>query len=614
MKLVGRLIRAELKGHYWFLIIVFGITAVISAAPYGFSFLGKWLVDDALQVTGPPKQITSGEADSSVDTPASVWQEKSQEEKLHLLGLFFAISMGIHVVVTGLSALSEYLKSKASQEMTYGLRARMHAKVQGMERGLFQREQVGQLMTRVMDDTGGIPGNLINLVVNFCTQVVMLGLGAYLLFRLNAKMAPIALLALPFYAIACVAFLPRIRKNAEELRVRGAAFNGFVVERLSNVLTIKNYAQEDREVSQFSKILDDNMRLQRSQQKLNLGFGSVTTLITSFGTLAVLTIGFLNIQSGRMQLGETLAFYQITAQLFVPISALVGMTTVSQTLQVIGKRVYDILDAHATLADDSDTVPMPALRGSIAFEDVSLRYEEGGPLAVRDINLSAPAGSTICIVGPTGSGKSTLLTLLARLYDPTEGVIRIDGIDIRELPLADLRLAVANVFRQPVLFSGTILENLTYAAPDVTRTDVEAVAQQVGLNSFIHEQPQGYQTLVGRGGITLETEELVRLSIARALLTKPTILTIDDTYSLVGEETEEALHGALQAALPSRTILITASRLSICKHADLVVVMRAGGIEEAGTHEELLAKPGVYRRMYMRQMGLEEVDLVQAMR
>jgi len=609
MELTWRLIRTHLKKHTVFLVVVLLIVVIISATPYVFSFLGKWLVDEALQVTGPPKPKAASDTSETVGSDSRTvsieWKAKTIAEKLRLLKIFFIASVSIHLAVTALSALSEFMKSRMTNRMVYELRSSVHEKIGSMEMGLFTREQVGQLMTRIMDDAGGIPGNLTQLVINFCTQIIMLALGAYLLFTLNPRMALFALGALPFYAVACFVFLPRIRKNTEELRIRGAEFNGFVVERLTNVATIKNYAQEDQEVSGFNSKLDNNMRLNRSQQNLSLGFGTLTTIITAIGTLAALLFGFLNIRAGRMQLGQVMAFYQVTAQLFVPISALVSLTNVAQTLQVLASRVYSVMDAPATLQDSEDIADLPDIRGDIEFKQVSLRYMEGGPFAVENVDFSVPAGTSVCIVGPTGCGKSTILTLISRLYDPTKGAIYLGGVDIRNIPVNRLRRAIGNVLHECQVLSGTIADNISYGSPDTTEKEIEEIAEAVGLHEFIQSQPKGYGTRLGSGGITLNAEELVKLSIARALVTKPSVLTIDDTYAAIEEDVESQLRASVRETLADHTILIATSRLSICEDADMVIVMQSGKIVQTGMHEELLAKPGLYRRMYMRQMGME---------
>ena len=626
MQIVWRLIREQLAPYKGRLFTRFLIVAIVSATPYAFSFLGKWLLDEALQVTGPPKPkvaATETAKQEPAPTPAKEpattaavqtagltveWKAKTPQEKMRLLWVFFGISMGLHVAVTALSALAELLNSKTANEMVYALRSQVHEKLETFDLAVFSREQVGQLITRVLDDAGGIPGSLCNLVINFFTQVAMLGLGLYLLLRLNATMTMIALATLPFYAISCVIFLPRIKKNTEDLRVRGAAFNGLIVERLSNIATVKNYAQEARETEQFMSRLGENQTLSRSNQRLNLWFGTLTTIITALGTLGVLAVGFLYIKSQKMQLGEVMAFYQVTAQLFVPIAALVGMASVAQTLQVLGVRVYGILDTPATLTDAEDAVDLEEIRGELSFEGVSLRYEEGGPFALEDVTVDIPAGKTVCFVGPTGCGKSTLLVLLNRLYDPTEGLIRLDGVDVRKLPVKTLRHAVADVLHDCQVFTGTIAENISYGDSDATPAEIAEAAQVVDLHDFIASQPDGYETKLGRGGITLSPSQLVKLALARALATDPAILTVDDTYATIEEETERRLRAAVKTALEGRTILIATSRLSICEDADIVVAMQNGKAVQVGSHESLLAEPGLYRRMYMRQMGMEEVE------
>lgn len=612
MKLLRRMMRDYLRPRVRMLVLMFLIAATISAAPYAFSFLGKWLVDSALQVTGPPKP---GARARNTGAPAPVeieWKAKTPEAKMRLLVIFLVVTLAIHLVTTGLGVSSDMLTTRRVNKMIFQIRTTLHDKVEGMDLGFFSREQVGQFMSRILDDAGGIPGNLTNLVINFFTQVAMLVLGFVLLLRLNPMMSFVVLAALPFYGVTCLIFLPRIKRNTEELRRKVAELTGHVVERVSNVTTIKNYGQEDREVAEFGRRVDENLRLGRRNFHLNLFFGTITTLITAAATLSVLFMGFLNIKSQKMQLGEVLAFYQVTAQLFVPISALIGLATVAQALQVLGQRVYTILDTPSELADAPDAVALDKIAGAIEFEGVSLQYVEGGPLAVSDVTLSLPAGKTVCLVGPTGCGKSTIITLLTRLYDPTQGTIKIDGIDIRKIPVRQLRRAVGNVLHDCQVFSGTIAENIAFGAPEATREQIETIAKLVGMHDWIASQPEGYDTRMGQGGISLDAEETVKLGFARALVTEPAILTIDDTYSVIDEEAAKPLRAAVSGVLAGRTVLITTSRLSICEDADVVVVMQKGGIVQVGGHRELLAVPGLYRRMYMREMGLEKLDEVLA--
>ena len=617
MKLALRLIKDLMARYRSRLLLIFLLTAVIAAVPYGFSFLGKWLVDEALQVTGPPKEAadTSTEEEAGTSGPAAEgvsieWKAKTTEEKLRLLLLFLIVSLGIHFVVTGLSVLSELFKNRMDNAMVYSLRTRLHEKLENADMEVFSREQVGQLMTRILDDAGAVPANLSNLVINTATQIAMLALGIVLLIRLNPLLALVAVAVLPFYTVTCVYFLPRIRKNTESIRNKVAALNGYVMERLTHVATVKNYAQEDREVQTFGGKVDEHLSYSRKNNRLNLFFGSLTTLVTGFGTLAVLALGFINIRAGRMQLGEVLAFYQVTAQLFVPISALVGMASVIQTLNVLGQRIYSVLDASVKISEKTAAGDLPEIKGRITFENVSMRYQEGGPFAVNAVSFEITPGSTVCLVGPTGCGKSTLITLLTRLYDPTEGVISLDGFDIRNLPVKSLRHTIGNVLHDCPVFSGTIHENIAYGSPDAENEKLEIAAKTVGLYEFIMNLEKGFKTRLGQGGIELPEEQLVELNLARALVTDPAVLTVDDTYSRIEEAAETRLRKAVREALKNRTIIIATSRLSICEDADCIVVLQRGKIMEKGTYRELLSSPGLFRRMYMRQMGIEKIDEV----
>ena len=604
MNLVWRVVREHLPRHWKGLLARFVIASAVASTPYAFSMLGRWLVDDALQVTGRPKAATA-EQDATKTKPPS-WVPKTADEKIQLLIVFFVISAGVHVVITAASGGSELLNSRVNEELALDLRSAVSSKLAGMEMGLFTREQVGQLMTRTMDDTAAIPGNLTNLAVNLLTHVGMLVLGLVLLLRLNATMTLVVLGALPFYALSCMVFLPRLRKAALEQRERWSAMGGYAIERLTNIATVKNYAQEHREMAEFDGWVDSNLAIGRRQHRLNLYFGTLTTIITGVGTIVVLWMGFLGIQSGQMQLGEVLAFYQVAAQLFVPISALVGLTTVVQAIQVHAQRVYDILDMPERIRNAPDAVDLPeAVRGEIEFRNVSLQYTEGGPFAVQGVDLKIGASQTVCIVGPTGCGKSTLLALVTRLYDPTDGEILLDGIPLRKFRLRRFRRAIGNILNDCDVFSGTIAENLRFGAPDATQEDLERAARLVGLDEFIRSLPKGYETPVGRQGTSLSEEHLVRFAVARALVTGPAILTIDDTFSAIEPDAEEQLRAALRSALAQRTVLIATSRLSICEDADWVVVMQRGGVVDQGTHEDLMSRPGIYRRMHMRQAGLD---------
>ena len=596
MKLALRLIREQLRGRTAAVLLMLLIAMVATGSPYVFSFLGKWLVDGVLQVSSQ-----GGEGVGGVELG---WTPTAPEEKVRLLVVFFVASMGIHLLVSGLSLLSELVSSKTIQRMTYDMRRRVHERIVTADAQFVSREQVGQLMTRIMDDSAAVPGNILNLVINAVAHVVMLVLGVVLLVKLNPAMAALAAATLPFYAVTCVIFLPRIQKNTVEVRDRWSELIGFAVERIGNVATIKNYAQEDAEVDRFSERVGVSLGLGRRQQHLNLFFGTITGVITALAALAVLAVGFVNIRGLRMQVGEVLAFYQVTAQLFVPLSALVSMTVVIQTLRVYAERLYSVIDAPTRIVRVRPGGRRPAVRGDVEFLSVSLRYDEGGPFALHDVGLRIAEGSTCALVGPTGCGKSSVIALMTRLYDPTSGTIRIGGRDLREFTVTLLRRKIGNVLYEPGVFTGTIAENIAYGVPDASENRIRAAGRQAGLQDFIEGLPDRYATKVGSGGLGLERDELVRLSLARALITNPSVVTIDDTFSSVEEATEARLYEAIRRALPNKTLVMASSRLTTASRCDVIFVLQQGSLVEQGTHDELMSAAGLYQRMYARQMGL----------
>ena len=583
MKSLLRLIRMVVPGHRAALFFAVVSALLISATPYAFSFLGKWLVDDVLSVG------------------ARIGTGHSEAEKIVLLFRFFLISIAFHTAGTAFAVLSEYLNQRSVHKMTYELRSSVFEKVSSADLVSDTREPPGQLMTRVMDDTGAIPGNVTHIIINTITQIAMLALGVVLLIRLNAALTIYVAVALPFYAVLCILFLPAIRKNTGEIRVRWASLMAFAVERLINIITVKNYAREQAETAEFDKRVQTSLNLNRRQHKLTLVFGSLSALVTAFATIAVLAIGFLKIKSGAMQLGEVMAFYQVTAQLFVPISALVGMTVISQTVRVYAERVFQILDATSKLTDGENA---PSRRGDIEFENVSLRFAENGPFALSDLSLVIERGKTTALVGPTGCGKSTVILLLTRMLDPDQGVIRVGGVDLRTMAIVEHRRSVGNVFFDSALFGGTLAENIAFGSESISHAEIAEACRVVDLTAFVSSLPKGLETELGAGGVQVEGEELVKLNLARAIVTKPKILTVDDTFSQVREETERRLRDAIRTALPDITMVIATSRLSIAETCDRIYVLRKGTAVENGTHATLMSQPGLYRRLYSSQMGL----------
>ncbi len=593
MKLIRRFYKEYVLRHWGKLLLAFLLTVTANQAPYGFSLLGKWLVDDVLQVArkGNVAVVQSEQSAPPVST----------EDKFEGLWIFLAISLSLRFGTAGFGGISGYLTSSAGQRVLFRLRSQVQTKLSNLPLSYFDKYSTGQLMVRVMDDANSAQTNTVNLPVNVATQFVTLIVGLVLLWGISPTMTLMALGVLPFYATGAMLFMRPLRKNTEAMRNANAELQSLIEEKLTYVATIKYYAQESAESTRFFKRLRQNLQIGFRQNALNTGLSVTLMIISGLGATGILMYGFLQLQDGAMKLGEVLAVYQMTALLFGPITALTNTNVQLQTTRIILERIYEVLDAESDLSDDGGGVVVDTLRGDIAFENVSLRYIEGGPVALRDVNFHLPAGQTLAVLGPSGCGKTAVVNLLSRFYDPTEGRVLIDGLDIRTLNLQDLREQIGMASQEARIFSGTVAQNIAFGDPDIERPTIEHAAQVAGIHDAILELPKGYDTQIGKGGESLSQDVVQRISIARTLLGDPAIFVFDDSVSALSEEAEELLFENIEKAFERQTIIIITNRVRTAENAHQILVMREGHVVEQGSHDELVAQKGVYWRMYLHQ-------------
>ena len=590
MTLIRRFYKEYVFRHWGKLLIAFLLTAAVNQAPYGFSMLGKWLVDDVLQVGGKGK--------AAEVAPENV---VPLDEKYEGLWLFLAVSLGLRLSTAALGGVAGYLTSGAGQRVLFRLRSAVQEKLSNLPLSYFDRYSTGQLMVRVMDDANGAQNNTVNLPVNVGTQIVTLIVGIVLLWKINPTMTLMALGVLPFYAAGTALFMNPLRKNTEEMRNANTELQALMEEKLTFVPTIKYYAQEEAESTRFFNRLQENLKIGFHQNALNTGLSVVLMIISGVGATGVLMYGFWQLEAGAMKLGEVLAVYQMTALLFGPITALTNVNVQLQTTNIILERIYEVLDMKSELDDAPDAIDVAQLQGEITFENVSLRYIEGGPVALQNVSFHLPAGKTVALLGPSGCGKTAVVNLLMRLYDPTEGVVKVDGVDVRKYKLQSLRESIGLSSQESRVFSGTVAENIAFGTDGVDRTSIEHVAEVAGVHETIMALPKGYDTRIGKGGESLTQDIVQRLAIARALLGEPAIFIFDDSVSALSEEDEELLFEDIERAFVKQTLAIVTNRVRTAENANQILVMRDGGIVEQGSHEELVALKGVYWRMYLHQ-------------
>jgi ABC-type multidrug transport system fused ATPase/permease subunit len=516
-------------------------------------------------------------------------------EKPDLLPLAIAIVVAGSLRL-GLTMVRRVVAGKVSLAVEFDLRQMFYAHLQRLELGFFDSQQTGQLMSRATVDLQSIRFFLGYGLIFITQNLLTIALASAVMFVLEPWLALVALAPAPFVVYAASRYNRVSRPAVQEVQQRIAELTAEAEENVSGIRIVKAFAREEHQLHRFrravSRVFDQSIystRLQATYSPL-LGF------LPQLGIALVLLIGGRQVIAGNLSLGDFTAFYTYVAMLAGPMRML-GMTLgMAQRAIASGNRLFEILDRDPQIESPADAPPLPAGGGRVEMRGVTLRYDGAAP-ALTEIDLAIEAGRTVALVGPSGSGKTSLVALIARLYDPSEGSIGIDGADVRSVDLASLRSEVAFVGDDSFLFTASIAENIAYARSQASREEVEAAARRAQADEFIRDLPNGYDTLVGERGMTLSGGQRQRVAIARALLADPRILILDDATSSVDATTETAIKTGLGEAMAGRTTFVIAHRLSTVSLADEVVVMDAGRIVDRGTHEELLEGCGFYREI-----------------
>ncbi len=496
----------------------------------------------------------------------------------------------------GLTMVRRVVAGKVSLAVEFDLRQLFYAHLQRLELGFFDSQQTGQLMSRATVDLQSIRFFLGYGLIFITQNLLTIALASAVMFVLEPWLALVALAPAPFVVYAASRYNRVSRPAVQEVQQRIAELTAEAEENVSGIRIVKAFAREEHQLHRFrravSRVFDQSIystRLQAFYSPL-LGF------LPQLGIALVLLIGGHQVIAGNLSLGDFTAFYTYVAMLAGPMRML-GMTLgMAQRAIASGNRLFEILDREPQIESPADAPPLPAGGGRVEMRGVTLRYDGAAP-ALTDIDLAIEAGRTVALVGPSGSGKTSLVALIARLYDPSEGSVGIDGVDVRSVDLVSLRSEVAFVGDDSFLFTASIAENIAYARPQANREAVEAAARRAQADGFIRDLPAGYDTLVGERGMTLSGGQRQRVAIARALLADPRILILDDATSSVDATTETAIKTGLGEAMAGRTTFVIAHRLSTVSLADEVVVMDGGRIVDRGTHEELLEGCGFYREI-----------------
>ena len=528
-----------------------------------------------------------------------------------LLGLVAAL-FGVHVLMAATRVVTGRLASFVGTQITYDMRSRVFAHLTNLSVAYYDRYNVGQLMSRVVSDTQQMKGFVQQLTSGFLAQVIrVLAVGA-VLFSLSWKLALITLLPAPLVVLSAVFFWRRIYPRYYRVWDSNSKLHGVLNTILSGIRVVKAFGREGRERGRFGNSAGYVRESFRNVEYTVAAFNPAIGVLFQVGGVLVWFVGGRWVLGEQLTLGVLMAFLGYLWMFYQPLGQLTQLTNWLTQFLTATQRTFEILDTPSQVTEAPQPKLLPDRGGSIRFEHVTFGYDRHEPI-IRDVSFEVAAGEHMGIVGKSGSGKTTLINLLARFYDPDEGRILINGVDVRDVALAELRRCVGVVLQEPFLFRGTIRSNILYGRDDASLEDVLAAGKAANAHDFIIRHPLGYDTYIGERGSGLSGGEKQRISIARAILYDPRILVLDEATSSVDTESEQLIQVALERVTAGRTTIAIAHRLSTLRNADRILVVDDGRICEQGSHEQLLQQKGLYHRLVKLQTELTREPAIDAL-
>ena len=529
------------------------------------------------------------------------------------LAFYAAALLGIACVGGVFRYLMRQILIGASRDIEFDVRNAFFARLQLMPVGYYQARRTGDLMSRATNDLNAVRMMIGPAIMYSANTILVFIVAIVLMVSLDARLTLMALVPLPFVTIVVRYFGGAIHKRFEAIQEQLAHLSAVVQEALAGVRVVRAYNQQAHEIERFGQANREYVRRNRVLIRLQGLFFPSMTLFLGFGSLLVLWIGSQHVIRGEITLGEFVAFNAYLVMLSWPMIAFGWVTNILQRGMASWKRMLEVLDAVPDIDDRhaSEAGHIAPLTGAIEIRDLVFTYPGTERPVLDHVSLTIAAGQTVALVGATGSGKSTLIHLIPRLHDPPAGTVRLDGVDVREIPLDRLRGAIGFVPQEPFLFSNTIAENVSLgpggerSAPGGDR--LQNAAAIARLDKDVASFPKGYETLVGERGITLSGGQKQRTAIARAVMLNPRILILDDALSAVDTYTEEEILERLRVFMRKRTSIIVSHRVSTVRHADMIVVLQDGRIAEQGTHDELVRLGGLYADLHQKQLLQEEL-------
>ena len=542
-------------------------------------------------------------------TPESAWPEAVQGADLvpgqgvdfDAVGHVLLVVLAIYAGASLLAWLQGFILNIVVQNTVRQLREDVESKIHRLPLGYFDRSPRGELLSRVTNDIDNVSQTLQQTMSQLLTSLMTVIAVLAMMFWISPLLALVALVTVPL----SLAVTAQIMKRSQGMFVaqwrRTGALNAQVEEAFSGHALVKVFGRQDEVERRFAEENDELAKVSLGAQFVSGLIMPSMMFIGNLNYVLIAVIGGLRVANGQLSLGEVQAFIQYSRQFTQPLTTLASMANLLQSGVASAERVFELLDADEEPVEATGA-PSSARRGEVAFEHVSFRYDEDRPL-ITDLSLVARPGETVAIVGPTGAGKTTLVNLVMRFYELDAGRITLDGVDIAAMPRAALRDQVGMVLQDTWLFAGTIRDNIAYGRPDATQEQILEAARATFVDRFVHSLPDGYDTLIDEDGSNLSAGERQLVTIARAFLTDPALLILDEATSSVDTRTELLLQHAMAALRTDRTSFVIAHRHSTIRDADLILVMEDGAIVEQGNHESLLAVGGAYARLYQSQFA-----------
>ena len=526
-----------------------------------------------------------------------------------LVGLIVLVIIGVRLLSMGFQMLYQVVLAKTMPWIIYDLQVRIFEAMQRLSVSFYTSKRTGSLMNRIGRDArniywffvDGLPFIILNMILFIGIFAVM--------FLLEWRLALICLAIVPVAGVMFYILFRFFHQYWHKMWVVNSQMNNMVSDSVNGQRVIKAFAREGEESRRFSASAGKLASVQIASANLGWTAFPLIYLFLFFGQVAVTAIGAMMVINGEITLGVFLTFLAYLGMLYGPLQFMSTVSNWWARCVDAAQRVFEVIDAKAEVEEPKNPLEIETLHGDISVQDVWFQYEPAIPI-LRGLSIDIPAGKSLGIVGKTGSGKSTLANLIARLYDPNEGKIFIDGNDIKKLPLRQLRSNIGIVSQEIYLFIGSIADNIRYARPDATIEEVIWAAKMASAHDFIANLPDAYETRVGAGGQDLSGGEKQRLSIARTIIQNPKILILDEATAAMDTETEGKIQAALNKLQSNRTTISIAHRMSTLKDVDNLAVIRKGRVVETGTHEELMAKKGEYHKLYMIQLeGLKVISM-----